>query len=337
MIKFEQIITLLKEYKEKYGDCLVPKSYVTESGIRLGRIVKSIRTGKWKTSETEKEVLNKLGFVWKLQHSFEEVTILLKEYKEKYGDCLVPYSYVTEKGVRLGNIVHSIRTGTRKTSEIEKAKLNKLGFVWKVQYGLPFEEVTMLLREYKKNYGDCLVPRSYVTENGVCLGSIVHCIRTGTRKTSETEKQILNKLGFVWKCQLPFNEILTLLKEYKEKYGDCLVPKSYVTESGIRLGRIVKSIRTGKWKTSETEKEELNKLGFVWKIERALQFEKVTMLLKEYKEKYGDCLVPVSYVTESGIRLGLIVSSIRAGNRKTSEVEKEELNKLGFVWKVYKK
>ena len=62
-----------------------------------------------------------------------------------------------------------------------------------------FEEVVKLLEEYKKKYGDCLVPQSYVTENGACLGNIVHNIRTGSRQTSETEKEILNKLGFVWR------------------------------------------------------------------------------------------------------------------------------------------
>ena len=35
MTNFEQIITLLKEYKEKSGDCLVPQSYVTANGVNL--------------------------------------------------------------------------------------------------------------------------------------------------------------------------------------------------------------------------------------------------------------------------------------------------------------
>ena len=77
MIKFEQIIISLKAYKEKYGDCLVPRYYITEYGVHLGRIVSSIRAGNRKTSESEKAELNELGFVWKIQLSFEEVTMLL--------------------------------------------------------------------------------------------------------------------------------------------------------------------------------------------------------------------------------------------------------------------
>jgi hypothetical protein len=103
------------------------------------------------------------------------------------------------------------------------------------------------------------------------------------------------------------------------------------------LGRIVNSIKTGGRKTSEIEKEALNKIGFVWKVYSHISFEEVVKLLEEYKEKHGDCLVPQSYITENGVRLGNIAKSIRAGNRKTSEGEKEILNKIGFVWRVFKK
>ena len=127
MTSFEEIIILLNEYKKKHGDCLVPQSYVTESGVRLGNIVQTIRNGDRKTSETEKEILNELGFVWKVQykHSFEEIIILLDEYKKKHGDFLVPISYVTESGVRLGQIVQNIRAGNRKTHTRRNREKNR--------------------------------------------------------------------------------------------------------------------------------------------------------------------------------------------------------------------
>ena len=33
MKDFEQVITMLKEYKERHGDCLVPFLYITEDGV----------------------------------------------------------------------------------------------------------------------------------------------------------------------------------------------------------------------------------------------------------------------------------------------------------------
>ena len=66
---------------------------------------------------------------------FDQVIILLQEYKEQHGDCLVPFRYVTEDGIRLGHIVNSIRSGNKKTSEEEKTILDSLGFVWKAKRG----------------------------------------------------------------------------------------------------------------------------------------------------------------------------------------------------------
>ena len=135
---FDQVIRLLEDYKKEYGDLLVPQSYTTESGVYLGKIVSSIRRGNRKTSEKEKAMLNNLGFVWKVKESplaFEEVVKLLKEYKEQYGNLLVPYRYTTENGVHLGDIVNSIRSGNRKTSTEEKEMLDSIGFVWKAKVG----------------------------------------------------------------------------------------------------------------------------------------------------------------------------------------------------------
>ena len=134
--KFEEVIRLLQEYKEQYGNCLVPQSYTTEDEIPLGRIIGNIRTGNRKISEEEKLLLDSLGFVWKMKESplsFEEVIRLLQEYKEQYSDCLVPQSYMTENKIPLGRIVGNIRGMQRKINEQEKAMLDNLGFVWRVK------------------------------------------------------------------------------------------------------------------------------------------------------------------------------------------------------------
>ena len=133
---------------------------------------------------------------------FDQVIILLEEYKKRYGDCLVPSSYTTEDGIRLGNIVHNIRAGARKTSAEQKATLDSLGFVWKMKESpLSFEEVIRLLKEYKEQYGDCLVPQSYTTEDGIRLGRIVNDIRSGHRKANPVEKEMLDNLRFVWRVK----------------------------------------------------------------------------------------------------------------------------------------
>ena len=70
----------------------------------------------------------------------------------------------------------------------------------------------------------------------------------------------------MWKVnkRIPFEEVLELLKEYKEEYGDCNVSVRYKTASGIPLGEIVGNIRYGNRNTTIEEKAKLDAIGFSW-------------------------------------------------------------------------
>jgi len=340
MYSFDEIVKMLAAYKEEYGDCLVPQSYTTEDGVNLGILVSSIRSCNRKISIEEERVLDSLGFAWQVRvptRSFEDVLKMLIEYKKVYGDCKVPAKYITEDGILLGSIVGNIRRGNRKISPEQKAILDDMGFIWNTKNALSFDEFVKLLSEYKRKYGHCLVPESYITEEGVKLGKVLASIRCGNRKTSAEEKAILDSLGFVWQLNekaITFEQIIKLLREYKEKHGDCLVPRWYTTEDGINFGRVVSSIRAGKRMISAEERERLDNLGFVWELKKSLPFDEVVSLIIKYKEEHGDCLVPTKYVTEDGILLGRIVGGIRYGNRQISVEEKAILDDIGFVWNV---
>lgn len=134
VVPFEKVLELLKEYKREHGDLLVPSRYCTGDGVKVGLIVRNIRKGARKTTAEEKTMLDEMGFVWKCREkfSFDEVVELLKEYKNEHGNLLVSDKYCTVDGIKLGSIVNNIRSGVRKTSADEKAKLDEMGFVWKV-------------------------------------------------------------------------------------------------------------------------------------------------------------------------------------------------------------
>ena len=134
-VPFYKVIKLLEEYKNEHGDLFVPVRYCTADGVKVGLIVRNIRKGARKTTAEEKAMLGEMGFVWKCREkfSFAEIIALLEEYKNEHGDLHVPYEYCTVDGIKLGSIVNNIRSGTRKTTAEEKAKLDELGFVWKVR------------------------------------------------------------------------------------------------------------------------------------------------------------------------------------------------------------
>lgn len=199
----DKVMDLLEEYKKEYGDLNVPYRFCTVDGIKLGIIVSNIRGGVRKVTVEQKTRLDELGFVWDVvtKLSFEEVIEMLKEYKREHGDLIVPQKYCTACGVKLGLIVARIRHNGNSLAFEKKVKLNELGFVWECHMKYSFAKVIELLEEYKKEYGNLLVPAKYYTADGMKLGSIVRNIRLGARKTTSEQKAKLNQLGFVWKVR----------------------------------------------------------------------------------------------------------------------------------------
>ena len=195
-----------------------------------------------------------------------------------------------------------------------------------------FEKLFSLLKEYKDEHGHCNIPRDYKVGT-IHLGKLVNNIRTGHRKTSPEQKAMLDSIGFVWKVieHTSFEEVFSLLSEYKKEHGHCDVPVNEKIGT-INLGVIVQTIRTGRRKTSPEQKAMLDSIAFVWNMQQRTSFEYVFRLLVEYKEEHGHCDVPQNEKVGT-INLGSIVSSIRSGNRNTTDDQKAMLDSIGFVWK----
>ena len=264
--------------------------------------------------------------------TFEEVFNLLKEYKEEHGHCDVPDKYKAGT-INLGRTVSNIRTGNRKTTDDQKAMLDSIGFVWKLQERTSFEDVFRLLEEYKAEHGHLNISVDYKVGT-INLGKIVQGIRSGRRKTTNEQKVMLDSIGFVWKINespASFEDVFRLLEEYKAEHGHINISEDYKVGT-INLGKIVQSIRNGHRKTTDGQKVLLESIGFVWKVREHISFEEVFRLLSEYKKEHGHCDVPRTEKVGT-VNLGEIVQSIRSGHRKTTDGQKVLLESIGFVWK----
>ncbi|KAJ1459080.1 helicase associated domain-containing protein [Pelagophyceae sp. CCMP2097] len=129
------------------------------------------------------------------------------------------------------------------------------------------------------------------------------------------------------------------LSAYKAEHGNCLVPRSFVTADGHKLGSwVARQRQMGKGVDGGLTDERaarLEALGFVWDALDAAWDENYARL-EAYKAEHGDCLVPLSYVTADGYKLGLWVSRLRE-NRKgrgggLTDERAARLEALGFVW-----
>ncbi len=199
---FDRFYAELDKYQKTYGTLKVPKSYVTEDGIRLGILVKSFKYGTRMLTPSQKNKLLAMGFSFEKHfyrsYTFSEVILALQKYYDTHDSHFIPLRYVDEDDCPLGRIAYDIRRGQRKTTKLQKKSLDEIGFCWvgeKKEYS--FDEKIRLLKEYKDKYGDINVPQKYFTEEGVPLGEIVHLLR---QRACIPKKYLeaLNDLGFVW-------------------------------------------------------------------------------------------------------------------------------------------
>lgn len=86
------------------------------------------------------------------------------------------------------------------------------------------------------------------------------------------------------------------LKQYKEREGDCLVPRKHIEvfEDGTRmnLGEWVRNVRISRngnlnYNLTDVRLNHLSQLGFVWNIDKMGKIDKFCEYALLYKEKYG--------------------------------------------------
>ena len=271
---------------------------------------------------------------------FDTIYQELIRYKANHDNLLISQPYITDDGFPLGKKVKYLRSTRCRLDDSEIKLLDDIGFVWRVISSIPFDFYFNMLVQYKKQYGNLLVPVKYKTPDGYSLGTFVKDIRSGNRKVSPEQRKRLDSIHFVWKARdrMSFEQIVKLLNEFKAEHGDCDVPRRYVTKDGLALGELVGRIRSGKRKTNASQKAKLESIGFAWHVNQVpTPFEEVLKMLQSYKNKFGNCKVPATYCTPDGYPLGVLVQNIRQGNHFTSNTEKAALNLMGFVWRMRKR
>jgi hypothetical protein len=268
----------LKEYKEEYGDCLVPQRY--EDDPQLGKWVstqRSISSLDDKAKKERDDKLNSIGFVWSVREAgrsskrdkmWNKKFQRLKKYKQKHGDCLVSQS--DKEDPSLGRWVEMQRKvyANNKLRSDRRSKLESVGFVWVAgetltSYEKQWEEMFAKLEQYSRHHGDCLVPQFY--KEDPALGDWVSYQRQGRDNLDSERVARLESIGFVWDAlDRKWEEMFAKLEEYCRENGDCLVPRVYKEDPS--LGRWVSKQRIRRDKLDPTRRERLESIGFVWQV-----------------------------------------------------------------------
>jgi len=212
------------------------------------------------------------------------------------------------------------------------------------------------LQDYKETYGDTSVPKRF--PDNPSLGNWVNKQRVQYRKylanetpCSMTEEKVavLNQIGFCWDGTAKSRQ--SLLQDKEEKWWSRLeefrkMRASHQNKISPSMDRWLKQQR---WLVQqraergadfeETKLEALNAIDPNWWMSaRELQWEDRYQELIAYKERHGNCCVPISYAKNK--KLGTWVSNCRKQYKlreegETSSMSQERIDKLnaiGFIW-----
>jgi len=331
---------LLRLYKSTYGNTSVPKDYTTKEGVKLGHWVCKQRFlhRHHQISMTRISMLDSISFDWgrPTVNEWESKFMQLRLYESMNGNTRVPRSYVTTEGVKLGAWVNIQRNRREQIPTTQINMLNSISFDWDQLLANSWESKFKLLCLYESTNGNTNVPASYVTTEGVKLGSWVRTQRSRQYQMITTRVSMLDSILFDWDpITNEWKNKFEQLRLYKSINGHTNVPKSYVTKEGVRLGDWVLAQRAKKNRIPTTRISTLDSISFDWDPianEWTNKFE----LLQQYKSINGNTNVPQSYSTTEGVKLGIWVCKQRILHRKNQlpTTRISMLDSISFEWDI---
>jgi superfamily II DNA or RNA helicase len=267
---WETAYSVLKRYYFKNGE--MPKqNYKTQNHFGLGSWLTKQRNVFRTLSEDKQKKLQIVNFEkmhrpdpeknWMLKYS------LLKKYSSENHTTTMHVDHKVD-GINLGRwVVDQRQTKKNKVLSLNRTQLlEQIGFQWDIRRGDRIEGISKLA-EYKKKFGDTLVPKGYETD-GFHLGSWVQTMRYNRRKHTSVELEALNDLDFVWDINsYRWNQAYEKLERFFNIHGHCAVKDKEKVED-FRLGHWIYKQRKHKEKLTTDQIGRLNRLKFVWDLSK---------------------------------------------------------------------
>ena len=193
------------------------------------------------------------------------------------------------------------------------------------------------------------MPAKYV-EGSVALGPWLGMLRTWERSgahrkylTPERKRQ-LEAIGMVWdRLDRLWERNYGAAVRYYEKWGNLDVPSDYVDADGIRLGAWIsrmRRLRHGRCRGTPLTAEQttrLDAIGMVWRKRTETAWERGFLAAEVYAKKNRNLLVPASYVSDDGVKLGAWIQRRRVYYKENSLAADRvrRLEAIGMVWDTH--
>jgi hypothetical protein len=143
-------------------------------------------------------------YFFRINESWNTMYEFAKQYYNKHGDLLIPDTYEIE-GFGLGRWVGTQRRafkgkGKSIISPEQIDKLDQIGMTWDVKQA-NWQMKYLLAKQYYNQYGNLLIPSSYVINNiklGRWIGTQRQAYKGNHFKISDKQIEKLNDIGMVW-------------------------------------------------------------------------------------------------------------------------------------------
>ncbi|GLE01395.1 hypothetical protein PINS_up010225 [Pythium insidiosum] len=299
----------LRTFRKLHGHTFVHNTFVVPRGDaawpratwghRLGAQVNRLRQSAEQLDAHELSDLRSVDFAFHVFDTVWSERILpsIEVYAREHGDCFIPNGYIvpSEKpwpekawGLKLGMIINGIRSRGIYSEQIERdaARLEAVGFVWKVREDKWKTIVLPSLEAFAQQFGHCRVPRMFCVPSeapwpqrawGFQLGVCVNHMRSNSQYVKELEEDAarLKEIGFVWDHRRDrwSRAILPSLEVFAQLHGTSRVPRSFVVPSeapwpetawGLALGIAARDIRNANAYREHVAQDEarLSAIGF---------------------------------------------------------------------------
>ena len=346
-VAWEALFSDFLQFKKKEEHGKIPESWPDNPPLAAWAKVQRKERIKEKLSVERFTRLENAGFCWDLEVAYwDDMMALLTHFHQEHGHSMVPFSW--PENPHLADWVSKQRRdfSSGRLGEALVARLNALDFIWDLEKK-EWNDMFAALSEFFEAEGHCHVPdHSAVLADWVrrqrragMSPTVSKSPRARRNALNASQRQRLDSLGFIWDTKEAEWDLMFLeLQNFCKERNHCIVPAKmpengpYKT-GGPRLARWVKTLRQAYAnKTLAEEKvQKLNNLGFVWDA-KAVFWEEMFAALVEFRDRYGNCLVPETY--EENNQLAWWVAAQRKACQ-TGQLESERVSRLsdlGFFW-----
>lgn len=255
-------------------------------------------------------------------------------YRDEHGHLMVPKSYVTEDGVKLGNWVAYQRSARHALPADRARDLEGLGIVWDVLES-KWSAYIGALRDFRREHGHLRVPVNYVAD-GLPVGRFLRIQRRRHKAgiLALDRARELAEIGAEWDpYAAAWERGYAAASSFADRNGHLRVPQRHI-EDGFRLGAWINTQRMNRTTMDPDRKRRLDEIGMVWDVLTA-QWSDAIQAAESFKKEHGHLLVPYNYEA-NGIKLGNWISLQRARRRAGTlpESRRIELEQLGMSWQA---